>query len=599
MPIGVFAGVAIGAAGTFALQKVGIGVGNGNNGRGQALEHGGSASAEAAKLLLMPGAASINAGDIKISLESSSSLVSALLQQLWPQINKIAIKIVKDSVEPMFAETLPGPFKKMYFKTLDLGKEPLKLENFVVHPVIDNTLRIELEINWDSSCDILLAGIPGNNTVGVKTIKLRSRMLIVCRPVLDAAPVVSSAQIAFINHPFIDLDFLGLANVADWMSIRPMIDKGIKDGLSGSLVLPQRTFVKVDPACDFIKAYQRPIGVLRVKLVKGRDFPVLAFAGGLMKDIPDVYCNLELGGKQLVSAAIKDAEHPEWNETFDFVLCDFGQIIDIHAFDEDIVQKDSDLGSIQVSALELLKDGGSHEFTLACQPADDKRKKKRGNKPTSIGKVSLECELLPLCKNIASISAEPKPASPKALTGMLIVYVSKLIGLPVAKEKAASFVKIKLGEHTFKTPTVAYNADAAAAAEALAEKDEGVALAVLEQSLLNPEFNAAFQIPILASNTSNPDGISFELMNGKESLGKFNITPDVYLVFKDELNHSTSNIGGAIMHYGVEALGLDLGLESPEDLKLKEEDSKKTAPLEVDSKPDTTSTTDDSADVDV
>lgn len=592
MPLGVAVGVVIGAAGSLALQTAGSVFSGGKNGSGQALENGGSASVEASKLQLMPGAATINAGDIKISLESSSSLVSALLQQLWPQINKIAIKIVKDSVEPMFAETLPGPFKKMHFQTLDLGSEPLKLENFVVHPVIDGTLRIELEINWDSNCDILLTGIPGGNTIGVKTIKLRSRMLILCRPILDEAPVVSSAQIAFINHPFIDLDFLGLANVADWVSIRPMIDKGIKDGLSGSLVLPQRTFVKVDPKCNFIQAYQRPIGVLRVKLVKGRDFPVLSFAGGLMKDIPDVYCKLELGGKQLVSEVILNNSNPEWNATFDFLLCDFGQVVDIHAFDKDKVQKDSDLGSIQVAALELLKNGGKHEFTLACQPADDKRKKLRGNKPTSIGKVSLECEMLPLCKNIASITAEPKPADPQAMTGMLIIYVSKLTGLPVPMEKAASFVKVKLGPHTFQTPTVKYNADAAAAAEATAEKDEGVAKAAYEKSILDPEFNSAFQIPIFASDTSDPQGISFELMNGKESLGKFNITPDVYIVFKDELSHSTSNVGGAVMYYGVEALGLDLGKESTEDLKLKEEDTTKTAPLEIDSKPETTATTD-------
>lgn len=221
MVVGLAAGLAIGAIGGFAVNQF-TACENDSANDAKTLENGGSAATEAAALL-MPGAGKLNASDVRVSLESSSSLMSALLQQLWPQINKIGIKAVKESVEPMFAEKLPAAFGKMYFQKLDLGSQPIQLENFVVHPVMENTLRIELEINWDSNCDILLAGLPAGNTIGVNSMKLRSRLVVVCRPILDVAPVMGSAQVAFINHPYINLDFTGLANVADWANVRPMV----------------------------------------------------------------------------------------------------------------------------------------------------------------------------------------------------------------------------------------------------------------------------------------------------------------------------------------------------------------------------------------
>lgn len=223
MVLGLAAGVAIGAVGTYAITSLtacDTGAAKAND-----EEIGGSAAAEAAALM-MPGAGSMNSTDVLVSLESSSSLVSALLHQLWPHINKIGVKSVKESVEPMLQEKLPVAFSKIHFQTLDLGKQPITLENFVVHPVVDDTLRIELEINWDSTCDILLAGLPAGSTIGVKAMKLRSRLAIVCRPILDVSPIVCSAQVAFINQPYINLDFLGLADIADWANVRPMVCQG-------------------------------------------------------------------------------------------------------------------------------------------------------------------------------------------------------------------------------------------------------------------------------------------------------------------------------------------------------------------------------------
>ena len=318
------------------------------------------------------------------------------------------------------------------------------------------------------------------------------------------------------------------------------------------MVLPQRIFVKVDPKCDFIKAYRRPLGVLRVKLVKGSDFPDI-ISGGLikMKDVPDMYCTFEFGNKEWTSSVQKDRRNPEWNETVDFVLSDYGQILDVRALDKDLIRTDNDMGCLQCTAVELLKDGGKREYTLAAPLSEDKKAK---TKPSSFGRLTLECQMLTFCDDIASIAPNGSTGKPNTIKGMLIVFVSKITNLPVPKEEAASFVKITVGDKEFKTSTVAYDTEAAALAEEAAEEE---ALKAMEDSVLNPEFNAAFQIRINGDSEPHAEGITFELMNGTKSLGTSSISQELFMVMKNEVHQSRANIGGALMHCGVQALGLN------------------------------------------
>jgi C2 domain len=334
-------------------------------------------------------------------------------------------------------------------------------------------------------------------------------------------------------------------------SIFYQVDKAIKDSLSG-MVLPERMFMQVDSTCDFIKAFQRPIGVLRVKLVNGRGFPSKT---GFMADVPDMYCALEFGSKEWKSSVVKNRSDPEWNETVDFVLSDYGQILDIHVFDKERIRSDIFMGSLQCSAVELLKDGGKKEFTFV--PPPDGKKKTRGG----AGKITLECELLPFRKDNDLAAPKAETSHPNAIRGMLLVFVSKLTGLPVAKEEAASFVKVKYGDKEFQTSTVSFDPEAAAKAEASADKDGGESAKAIEQSVLNPEYNAVFQIPI--DSAIPEDGVNFELMNGKTSLGVHNISKDVFVTMKDELCSSVTNIGGAIMHCGVQVMGLESKDDAP------------------------------------
>jgi len=112
-------------------------------------------------------------------------------------------------------------------------------------------------------------------------------------------------------------------------------------------------------------------------------------------DIPDVYCMVKFGSNPAVwkTTAIKDNLAPQWNECRTFVMKDHGQVLNVHAFDEDggANDPDDDLGSARISVGKLLLAGGSFDLELQM-----------GGAPTGAF-VSVTCELL---------SPEPKDLFP-------------------------------------------------------------------------------------------------------------------------------------------------------------------------------------------
>lgn len=88
----------------------------------------------------------------------SVGFLNDLVAQLWPHINAAGSKMVKEMVEPMFEEMLPGPLKSLHFPKIDLGKVPFKFDNVDVHQTDHGGVKLDLDVNWDGRCDIELDG---------------------------------------------------------------------------------------------------------------------------------------------------------------------------------------------------------------------------------------------------------------------------------------------------------------------------------------------------------------------------------------------------------------------------------------------------------
>ena len=124
------------------------------------------------------------------------NFLSDIVQRLWPYLSKAGEQMVRDTVEPTFKDTLPGPLSTLHFTKLELGAVPLVLDNILVRELQSlqeyggtqqsDYLQFEWDVCWNSTCNIQLEtdiiGIGGFGapiSFGVKGITLNGRLQII------------------------------------------------------------------------------------------------------------------------------------------------------------------------------------------------------------------------------------------------------------------------------------------------------------------------------------------------------------------------------------------------------------------------------------
>jgi hypothetical protein len=454
------------------------------------------------------------------------NFLADILARLWPYINVAGGDMIRDTVEPMFSEMMPGPFKSLHFTKVDLGKVPILLDNIVVHELKDGVVQFDLDVIWNSDSDIQLQADFGIK-FGVKTIKLNGRMVFLLKPLTNVIPCVAAVQYSFINPPNLELDFTGLANIADFTIIDKTIRKIMQDIMASMVVLPYRMLYKMDLACDFKDIYQPPKGVARITCVKGRGFQVekRSLRGA---DIPDVYCVIQMGCVIWRTSTVKDNLSPEWNESKDFMLSDNDQIISIEAWDEDKGALDSDdfLGSSKVTVGDLLLAGTTLELDLL-----DEEAKSTG------AFVTIRCDV---CKFTSSdlSSLEGAVPSDNTIFGLLTIIITRAFNLPVKKMEAASFVKVTYGgSHEFVT---------------------GVVTDYPGYDALNPLYDMAFNVPLVGPQDPS-SAVKLDLMNGEKLLGSTTVEYAALVSAPDRSITERRNLGeiGASLEFAIYLSGVD------------------------------------------
>ena len=419
------------------------------------------------------------------------NLITDLLRRMWPYINQAAAVAIKQEVEPLFAEILPSPLKSLRFTRVDFGKVPILIDNAVVHDVDPNhgSLQLDVDVLWDSNSDIRLK-TDFTGSFGVKTIRLRGRLSILLKPLISILPIVGALQVAFIHPPQLELEFSGLASIADLSVIDKTIRKILNDVVRDLLVLPNRLTVKLDESLDFRTVYQPPIGVARITVERGRGF-VIEKRKLQKDDIPDVYCRVSMGGNEAWTTSVqKDNLKPVWNETHDFVLSDNDQVVLVEAWDEDTGTLDPDdfLGKARVSVGDLLLAGGKLEVPLV-----DK------HHASTDAFVTIRCGVQRFTSmSLSSLS----DASKHHVGGIIVIVIGQAYDVPSSALKAGTCVRVSQGKTVFTTDVVA----------------EGPGI-----DARNPTFDKAYLIEI-RSNTQARTPIEVEVRNGRKVLGKSTVT---------------------------------------------------------------------------
>jgi len=425
----------------------------------------------------------------------SAGFLNDIIAQLWPNINVAAGRIAKETVEPMFAAMLPGPLASLRFAKLDLGPVPLRLSAVDVHKIEDRGIKLDMDLDWDGQCDIDLEGnmVP---RVGVQHVKMKGRLSVLLCPLTNAIPLIGAVQVAFINPPTINMDFTDAANIADCALIEKSIRKVMINIISAMAVLPNRFLLKLDPTTDFLQAYQPHRGVLRVTIGGATGIPgpkprsgVLKLLDKVAKDIPDCYCNVNVGAEEVWRTSTKKNCHdPQWNETHDFLVTDQDQCIMIDVNDDDMVG-DDDIGVAVTTVKQILLAGGKQELTLV-----------HDGQPTT-AKVTVKAKFYNLVAEESSLSAARSQGEGQ-ICGVATVLVAGALGIPGQPEALKPSVKVVWGAKNFRTPIKTHN--------------PGV-------DIFNPTFDSAFRIPITSSMLANPAHFKIVLMNEETESGTIDI----------------------------------------------------------------------------
>uniref|UniRef100_A0A7S4AHC1 C2 domain-containing protein n=2 Tax=Pseudo-nitzschia australis TaxID=44445 RepID=A0A7S4AHC1_9STRA len=454
---------------------------------------------------------------------SHINFLSDIVARLWPYIDEAATPMVRDIAAPAFKD-LPFPLSTLKFRKFDLGHVPFVLDNILVrelremddHGVVDGKkqeyMQFEWDITWHSKCDIQLATDKVGGVIaiafGVKGFSLSGRLQVIAKPLSGVLPCMDAIQFAFVNPPKIELDFTGLANVADvqmyGLDIKKFVRQVVDDALAQSMVLPNRTIVPLVDKVDYRDIFCPPYkGLARVRLHSGRGFQVQQATKPFGKeDIPDVYVKIRLGAEKFFeSSVVNDSCTPKWdpNEEFhDFLNSGGSQVLEIQVWDRDtgVLDADDELGIAHLSIGQILLGlDGNGKFEVQLM----KRATKPGKNDTpttqyitiSFEKLSFTTKDLSSMLQIggaqtgagnANAKVNKKPKSDRVV-GLTTVLISHATNLPFAKEENANtFVKLWSGTGPNRveigvTPTICNS--------------------------LNPGYQTPFSIPTKASDAIN------------------------------------------------------------------------------------------------
>ncbi|KAG7287779.1 hypothetical protein NEMBOFW57_007294 [Staphylotrichum longicolle] len=443
----------------------------------------------------------------------SPGFLNDLVKQLWPNIAVAGARMIKGIAEPMFAVTLPAPLNSLVFEKIDLGTVPIHFSKVDVHKTENEGIKLDLDLDWDGECDIELNGnmIP---------------------------KIIGAAQVAFINPPYLKLTFTDAAHIANLSVIDKAIRKIVLSIISSLAVLPNRFLVKLDPTNDFFKTYQPPLGVLRLTVESGSELGEnhegdggSGGVGGLFKrlgfrDVPDCYVKVNLSAEaEWRTGTAKNTRHPEWNETADFVVCDYDQSIAVDVNDEDTARKDDDIGVGLTTVKQLLlSDGGRQNLKLTHE-----------EEPTN-GRLAVRGQFFKFVPDASSLEGGGGGAG-QEIVGLLTVLVASAFGIRGKRQELKPSVKITWGEHVFRT---AVKSDA-----------PGV-------DIENPSFDQAFRVTLKAGMIPGPP-VRIALLDGEVERGVVEVALEDVLASEEMALQKFFDVGeGATVRAGIWLRGTTL-----------------------------------------
>ncbi|KAJ6310852.1 hypothetical protein OIU76_015548 [Salix suchowensis] len=294
--------------------------------------------------------------------------LNRFIQLMWPYLDKAICNTVKNIAPPIIAEHIPKyKINAVEFETLTLGTLPPTFHGMKVYVTDEKELIMEPCIKW--------AGNP-NVTVAVKAFGLKATAQVVdlqvfaspritLKPLVPSFPCFANIYVSLMEKPHVDfgLKLLG----ADIMSIPGfyrVVQENIKDQVANMYLWPKKLEI---PILDPSKAMKRPVGILKVKVLRAMKLKKKDLLGA-----SDSYVKIKLTEDKLPAKKTTvnhENLNPEWNEEFNLVVKEpESQALELRVYDWEQVGKHDRMGmnvvplkdltpeEPKVLTLDLLKD---------------------------------------------------------------------------------------------------------------------------------------------------------------------------------------------------------------------------------------------------
>lgn len=401
----------------------------------------------------------------------SAGFLNDIVAQLWPNICVAGAQIVKSTVEPILASTLPGPLSNLRFVKLDLGQVPIRFSNVDVHKSIPEGIKLDMDMEWESLCDIELDGahVP---KIGIEKACVKGRLSILLCPLTNVIPLIGAVQVSFINTPSLRLDFTDAANIADCFLIEKTVRNTVLGIIEGMAVLPNRFLVKLDAKNDYFKTYQPHHGVVRLTIEKAggitapeKKSGVSRLIAKVVKDVPDCYVKVKVGAEAEWRTSVQKNNHdPVWNETHDFLVADYEQGIAVDIQDDDLGSDDA-IGTGYTTIKDVLLNGGTHELSLSHKGE------------ATPARLTIHAQIHNFVPDAAALlSAQSSPPTHHApICGLATILIASALGLQGQPDQLNPSVRITWGANQFATAAQTYTPGT---------------------DIFNPCFDQAFRIPL-------------------------------------------------------------------------------------------------------
>ena len=367
--------------------------------------------------------------------------VNSIIDQMWPYVDGMVYKILKESVEPEMQKNMPKALNTLYFETIDLGNKPPHVANVksydtrADHKKSEFIFDMDLCYNGDATIKLAVKNVK----LGLSNIELRGVLRVIFKPLVSEYNPIGGVTVFFLNRPKLKFDLTNLLNVLDLPGLKSSLRRITDDVIASFVVLPNRIAIPLAAGVDGSDLqYPIPEGVLRVKVVEAKNL-IAKDIGLLKKGKSDPYAIVRVGAQSFRTKVVKNDLDPEWNETFEAFIdnCE-GQQIEAVIYDEDTSSKDSKIGTIDTD-IKSTVETGSRDLWLPLEGVKQ-------------GRIHLQLLWFPLSSS--SFDLAPPPEKGLSVAALIVKPISAA-ALPVTSGKTDAlrsiYCEITVGKSTLQT----------------------------------------------------------------------------------------------------------------------------------------------------